>query len=195
MDDIILIAVPEEAPAIMLWDNVFFTGIGKINATYTVTRLLNQYKPKRVWNFGTAGGVTMDAGLHQIGSVVQTDMYAPALGLPRCKTPQDICPAIISLNHTGYICGTADEFTEDPGMLAQYCDVVDMELYGIAKAVWRYNLDEGTDISVYCWKYVSNKVTLGGGLDWQQNVELGQEYYKKKYEEFHELIPNSGLLH
>ena len=195
LDDIILIAVPEEAPAIMLWDNVFFTGIGKINATYTVTHLLHHYKPKRVWNFGTAGGVTCDSGLYQIGSVVQTDMYAPALGIPRCKTPQDLCPAIISLNQTGFICGTADEFTEDPGMLAKYCDVVDMEAYAIAKAVWRYNLDKGTDVSVYCWKYVSNKVAHGGGLDWQQNINIGQELYKQKYKEFHELIPNSGLLH
>ena len=195
MDDIILIAVPEEAPAIMLWDNVFFTGIGKINATYTVTRLLHQHKPKSVWNFGTVGGITVGPGLYEVGSVIQSDMWAPALGLPPGKTPQDICPEIISLNNNGIICGTADEFSDDPKDLAESCDVVDMELYGIAKAVWRYNLDEGTDVSVNCWKYVSNKVAVGGGLDWQQNVELGQELYKKKYEDFHELIPDSRLLH
>ena len=195
MDDIILIAVPEEAPAIMLWDNVFFTGVGKINATYTVTRLLHQHKPKRVWNFGTVGGLSVGPGLYEVGSVIQTDMWAPALGLTPGKTPQDICPEIISLNNNGIICGTADEFSDDPRDLAESCDVVDMELYGIAKAVWRFNLDEGTDVSVHCWKYVSNKVAVGGGLDWQQNVELGQELYKKKYEDFHELIPDSRLLH
>ena len=195
MDDIILIAVPEEAPAIMLWENVFFTGVGKINACYTTTRLLHQYKPKRIWNFGTAGGVSLSSGLYEIGSVVQPDMWASALGLPQGKTPQDICPEIITLNNNGIICGTCDEFSDDPGNLAEHCDVVDMELYAIAKAVWRYNLDEGTDVSVHCWKYVSNKVAVGGGLDWQQNVELGQELYKKKYEDFHELIPDSRLLH
>ena len=195
MDDIILIAVPEEAPAIMLWDNVFFTGIGKINATYMTTRLLQEHRPKRVWNFGTAGGISLAPGFYEVGTVIQSDMFTPALGLHRGKTPQDICPEIINLETNGIICGTADEFTEDPKNLAEYCDVVDMELYAIAKAVWRYNLDEGTDTSVYCWKYVSNKVAEGGGLDWQQNVDFGQTHYKKKYEEFHELIPNSSLLH
>ena len=195
MDDIILIAVPEEAPAIMLWENVFFTGVGKINACYTTTRLLHQYNPKRVWNFGTAGGVTVGSGFYEIGSVVQPDMWAPALGLPKGRTPQDICPEVLSFDNNGIICGTADEFVEDDKDLGEHCDVVDMELYAIAKAVWRYNLDEGTDVSVHCYKYVSNKVAVGGGLDWHQNVDLGQEYYKKMYEDFHELIPNSGLLH
>lgn len=179
----------------MLWDNVFFTGIGKINATYTATHLLHHYKPKRVWNFGTAGGVALSPGFYEVGSVIQPDMWLPALGLPRGKTPQDLCPEIISLDSNGVICGTADEFVEDPGNLAEYCDIVDMEAYAIAKAVWRYNLDKGTDISVYCWKYVSNKVEHNGGLDWHQNVDIGQELYKQKYKEFHELIPNSGLLH
>ena len=96
MDDIILIAVPEEAPAIMLWDNVFFTGIGKINATYMTTRLLHQStNPSGCGTLVLLGGVTMDSGLHQIGSVVQTDMYAPALGMPRCKTPQDIMSGVL----------------------------------------------------------------------------------------------------
>ena len=193
MDTVVLIAIPEEAPLELQYrDDVFFTGVGKVNAALCTARIIEQYKPKRVINFGTAGGITVGTGLYQCTRFVQRDMDCKALGFEAGQTPYEF---EIALGTTaGLTCSTGDNFVFDPALEVP-ADLVDMEAYAIAKAVWRYNLDKGTDVSVYCWKYVSNKVAHGGGLDWQLNVDVGQELYKQKYKEFHELIPNSGLLH
>ena len=41
MNDIILIALEQEAPNMASWDNVFFTGVGKVNAGITAGRLID----------------------------------------------------------------------------------------------------------------------------------------------------------
>ena len=43
--DIILIALKEEAPNMSKWDNVFFTGVGKVNAAIKASALIEKYKP------------------------------------------------------------------------------------------------------------------------------------------------------
>ena len=35
--DIILIALKEEAPNMSKWDNVFFTGVGKVNVSKSIS--------------------------------------------------------------------------------------------------------------------------------------------------------------
>jgi hypothetical protein len=37
--DIILIALEQEAPAMATWENVFFTGVGKVNASMTAAKI------------------------------------------------------------------------------------------------------------------------------------------------------------
>ena len=51
MKDLILIALESEAPNMAKWDNVFFTGVGKINAALTAARLIQKHNPSTVWNF------------------------------------------------------------------------------------------------------------------------------------------------
>ena len=58
MNDLILLAIPEEAPDLAHMPNVFFTGVGKVNAALTVATLIERYQPTRIFNFGTAGGIT-----------------------------------------------------------------------------------------------------------------------------------------
>ena len=85
--DIILIALEQEAPAMAKWDNVFFTGVGKVNAGITAAKLVERYTPERVWNFGTAGGITLHSGLHRVGSIVQRDMKCSQMGIALGETP------------------------------------------------------------------------------------------------------------
>ena len=51
MKEIILIALEHEAPNMAKWDNVFFTGVGKINAALTAAKVIQKFKPNRIWNF------------------------------------------------------------------------------------------------------------------------------------------------
>ena len=55
MNRIFVAALKEETQDL----NFFYhTGAGKINATYNLTKLIKNYKPKEVINFGTAGAVS-----------------------------------------------------------------------------------------------------------------------------------------
>ena len=42
MKDLILVALEQEAPSMAKWDNVFFTGVGKVNAGITAARLIQK---------------------------------------------------------------------------------------------------------------------------------------------------------
>ena len=44
MNDLILLALKEEAPELATHSNVFFTGIGKVNAASTTAKLIERYK-------------------------------------------------------------------------------------------------------------------------------------------------------
>ena len=82
MNDIILIAIQEEAPALAALPNIFFTGVGKVNAALSAARLIEKHRPQRIWNFGTAGGITVEGGLHRCTRFLQRDMLVTALGYP-----------------------------------------------------------------------------------------------------------------
>ena len=59
---------------------IVYTGIGKINATITSIKAINQYSPTRILNFGTAGKIKPELhGLLEIGKVIQRDMQAEPL--------------------------------------------------------------------------------------------------------------------
>ena len=63
--NLILIAIKDEAPSLANNSSVFFTGVGKVNAAITAGELIAKYQPKRIINFGTAGGITVGTGLHE----------------------------------------------------------------------------------------------------------------------------------
>ena len=52
MNRIFVAALKEETPNL---DFFHYTGVGKINATYNLTKIINKYKPTEIINFGTAG--------------------------------------------------------------------------------------------------------------------------------------------
>ena len=71
--DIILIALEHEAPKMAKWENVFFTGVGKVNAALIAGKLIERFQPRTVWNFGTAGGIKLGLGLHEMKNFVERD--------------------------------------------------------------------------------------------------------------------------
>ncbi len=172
MKDIILIALENEAPNMAKWDNVFFTGVGKINAAITAAKLIQKYKPDTVWNFGTAGGIKLDHGCHEMVNFVERDKGKCPEAL-ELMLPKD--PITISMG-VGYTCSTGDNFVTDPN-LEHPAHVVDMEAFAIAKACKQAQVD------FKCYKYVSDSADDSADTSWLENVAKGEEYFIKIYNE------------
>ena len=174
MDTIILIAILEEAPLeLQHKDNVFFTGVGKVNAALRTAQLIERYKPKRIINFGTAGGITVGTGLYQCTRFVQRDMNCKALGFDAGQTPFE---SDIAIGTTGITCSTGDNFVSDPALEIP-ADLVDMEAYAIAKAC------QYSKIEFICFKYITDSADSNANVDWKHTVSLGEKHYINKLKE------------
>jgi adenosylhomocysteine nucleosidase len=152
---------------------VLYTGIGKLNATYALTKALQHGKPDLVVNYGTAGGLKANlTGLLEVAQVLQVDMLAEPLA-PRGTTPFDTNPAILESGHPGVVCGSGDHFvTEaDAWLTNQRVDVVDMELFAIASVCRR----EGVPWRAF--KFISDHADRESGESWQAHINNGREEF------------------
>ena len=172
MKDLILIALKNEAPSMAKWDNVFFTGVGKINAAMTAAKLIERYQPKTVWNFGTAGGIKLEHGCHEMVNFVERDKGKCPEAL-EVMLPKD--PITISLG-VGYTCSTGDNFVTDPN-LEHPAHVVDMEAFAIAKAC------QNANVEFKYYKYVSDSADDSADTSWVENVAKGEEHFINIYSE------------
>ena len=173
-NDLILIALKEEAPNMAFSMKVFFTGVGKVNAAMTAAEVITKYQPKRVINFGTVGGITVKSGFHQVSKFVQRDMLCCELGSEPGQTPFEE-GVILDLGE-GLTCSTGDNFVTDSNLQIP-ADVVDMEAYAIAKVCKRHNVE------FLCYKFVSDGANNDSLNDWQLLVSKGEEYYINKLKE------------
>jgi len=176
MNTIILLALPDEAPLLRLHPLVYYTGVGKVNAAIRTAQLIERYKPQRIINFGTAGGITVASGLHECTKFVQRDITCQALGCRDGQTPfeDDI---ILHTGVRGLTCSTGDNFVMNPE-LAIPADVVDMEAYSIAKACIRSGVD------FMCFKYVTDRANKTAHDDWHNSVDLGEKFFIYKLQSF-----------
>jgi adenosylhomocysteine nucleosidase len=174
MKDLVLIAIQEEAPDLAYMMNLFYTGVGKVNAAIVAGEVIAKYQPQRIINFGTAGGITVAPGFYQCTQFVQRDMTCEALGCVPGQTPFE--SSVHIGNSNGLTCSTGDNFVMNP-VLQIPADVVDMEAYAIAKACAKYNVE------FVCWKYISDQANQDAHRDWKQQVSLGQSHYISKLKE------------
>jgi adenosylhomocysteine nucleosidase len=171
MNTVILVAIAEEVPENLKHrDDVFLTGVGKVNAALTAATVIAMYKPKLVINFGTAGGITVASGLHECTEFVQRDMQCTDLGFALGQTPYE---GQIKLGVPGLVCSSGDNFVSDPNLEIP-ADVVDMEAYAIAKAC--YN----NKVEFRCFKYVTDSADSNASQDWNQLVSQGEKHYINK---------------
>lgn len=151
---------------------IVYSGIGKINAAMTGIKAIQQYSPKRILNFGTAGKIKPELqGLLEIGKVIQRDMDAEPLA-PRGSTP--FCTRPHEYLSTGkYLCGSGDSFvtSSDPWLISQGVDVVDMELFAIAAIAYEHR------IPWQSFKYITDDANESSGEDWQAKVHHGQDLF------------------
>ena len=173
MKDIIIMALEHEAPKMAKWENVFFSGVGKVNAALTAGKLIERFQPRTVWNFGTAGGIKLHDGCNEMKNFVERDKG-------KCPESMELVlptdPKIISWG-MGYTCSTGDNFVTDPNSLEDPAHVVDMEAYAIAKACLNQHVD------FRCFKYISDKADEGADLDWLASIADGEEHYIKIFQQ------------
>jgi len=171
----IAVALPQELDSALLRGagQVFYTGVGKVNATMATLQALHSLQPDILINFGTAGAVSPGlSGLLPVSRAVQRDMNAEPLA-PRGTTPFHTGPQQLDSGQTGWVCGTGDSFVSahDPWFDSAGIHLVDMELFAIASACQH----QGTP-----WrsmKFVSDQANGDSPADWQANVRRGEELF------------------
>lgn len=170
----IIVALEEELPKNLLPSfNIFYSGVGKINATYKSLEIINEFNPKLIINYGTAGSLRGDLnGLYEVSDFFQRDMDASELGFEIGETPLDNINKI-SFNREGLSCGTGDNFVVSKPKLST--DLVDMESYALAKVCMKKKID------FLCFKYVSDNADGNASTNWKKNVSLGKNLFKEKF--------------
>ena len=167
---LILVAVEEELSVNDLPEfQIYYTGVGKINASIKTLEIIRDYSPTQVINYGTAGSLNKKLkGLVEVDQFFQRDMDASPLGFKIGQTPFDKIEEI-NFGSTGYSCGTGDSFvTQTPKLKT---DLVDMEAYAIAKICYL------KDIKFRCFKYISDNADEGANNDWIKNVSIGKKLF------------------
>ena len=173
MNRIFVAALKEETPNL---DFFHFTGVGKINATYNLTKIISKYQPNEIINYGTAGSVGKKLnGIIECTKFYQRDMDVSGLmNLSIGQTPFDDINEIIN-SKRGYSCGSGDNFVT--GKIPIKVEVVDMEAYAIAKVCKLEN------ISFRCFKFISDNADESAASDWLNNCEKGAKLFKQKLNE------------
>ena len=156
---------------------ILYTGVGKVNATYNLTKVLMDDRDDYdlVINYGTAGSKVYN-GIVDCTTFIQRDMDATPLGFDKGETPFEPEPSMIDFSHIknpigkNLTCYTGDTFETN---ISQYDDVVDMEAYAIAKVCYIYGVD------FVSFKYISDD---GNPDDWKNFMAEGSKKFKEVLE-------------
>jgi adenosylhomocysteine nucleosidase len=152
---------------------IHITGIGKVKAAVETARLINEYKPDIVVNFGSCGAVKQ----LPIGEVFKVGKVINDIDAMQFSNDKDI-----TLQGKGdIVCCTTDHFYDkskkyqSPTFYQRNdIDIVDMELYGIAAAC------KSAQVFCYSYKWVSDD----GNIDqWAINAAKGFENFKYTFKD------------
>jgi len=170
MNKLFVAALKEETVGL----NYFYhVGVGKINATYNLIKLIHEHKPSEVINYGTAGAIKKElSGIVECTKFYQRDMDVRSLlNLKLGETPFDNINEIIN-SEEGFSCGSGDSFVNK--QIEMDLDLVDMEAYALAKVCKL----EG--INFKCFKYISDNADENATSDWTENCKKGAKLFQNK---------------
>jgi adenosylhomocysteine nucleosidase len=187
--DILIVSALEIETQGQLEDyRVLYTGVGKVNATLELTKVLQSAHlhylpemPKLVINYGTAGSRKIKKKrLVDCTKFIQRDMDVTGLGFMRGETPFEQDPPFViqqqnvEFNPIGRnaTCGSGDNFAEDKSQY--YGEVVDMEAYALAKVCYLY------DVPFISFKYITDGADEQAHEDWEANLADGIVVFKEK---------------
>ena len=183
-EDILIVCALEEEAQDQLggWETLY-TGVGKVNATYALSRRLFSSKPKLVVNYGTAGSRDLDIGdLVDCTRFLQRDMDKTALGFQKGETAfEEDIPIMLDFTHVKFnpierhcVCGTGDNFVQNVQSEIKSIDVFDMEAYALAKVCYM------NDVPFISYKYVTDNADEEASKDWKDNLADGILKFKHK---------------
>lgn len=166
---ILFVALESELPNDKIPNSidVYYTGVGKVNAAIKSTQVLSQLRnylenDVLVVNYGSAGSNIFPVGtLIECRHFIQQDMDTP-FG-EKYSTPFDeithpqFKESVLKFGD-GELCRTQDRFEMNPN------GVFDMEAYAIAKVCKRYRFN------FVAYKYISDS---GASDDWDDNHSKG----------------------
>ena len=164
---------------------VLFTGVGKVNAAYVLTRRLAEFRlansgMPHVINFGTAGSQRhLTGSLIECRAFIQRDMDVTGLGVPLGSTPFEDVPATLEVQPLFAdvphgVCGSGDSFVVTT--CSHECDVLDMEAYALAKVCYF----EGCTFNAI--KYVTDGADHAAAENWQMNLQHAARMFMQLYQ-------------
>ena len=174
MNKLFVAALKEETVGL----NYFFhVGVGKINATYNLIKLIHKHKPLKIINYGTAGSLKKKlSGIVECTKFYQRDMDVRGLlDLKLGQTPFDNINEIVN-SEEGYSCGSGDSFVNKK--IEMDVDLVDMEAYALAKVCKL----EGIDFR--CFKYITDNANDNAPSDWIDNCKKGAKLFDNRINDF-----------
>ena len=168
MKILILVALEEELDKNLVNLPVVYTGVGISNAALMAYDAILTHMPDLVINYGSAGALHGHSGLLTVGSVCQRDANCR----PLRERGYMLGENVLYYNSTeqGVKCGSGNNFVTDPdAWTKEHCDVVDMELWSIAKAC------EFNNIPWISRKWVSDNADGEAGATWEDALKAGEE--------------------
>ena len=189
-DNILIVCALEQETQGQLEDwNVLYTGVGKVNATYKLTKRFGSYHSfpavrrshSLVINYGTAGSRELPVGeLVDCTRFIQRDMDCTGFGILKGQTPFEDTEIILDSNSEfnpigkHYVCGTGDNFVDNIEDEIEYVDVFDMEAYALAKVCSYYY------VPFISFKYITDNADEHSVGDWNDNLGKGVIQFKEK---------------
>jgi adenosylhomocysteine nucleosidase len=163
---LIVVALSEEAAYLRTRYPMLITGVGKVQATLAVSRLLGGgVLPAGIINLGTAGALRPGlSGTYEVGRVLQHDLDAAVI---RALTGRSFGEPL-TLAGSGRVLASGDAFVSDSEVrarLAEQADLVDMEGYAVAAAAAAYG------VGVRMVKHVSDDADSGAIASWAETVD------------------------
>ena len=177
---LIVMALESEAQGYFEGLPVVFTGVGKVNPTYHLTKAIAKNRPSHVINLGSAGSQVFKAGtLVNCTQFVERDMDASPLGFDPYLTPYEEEALLNYGQHypdlAQGICGTGDSFYTD-GHHDDF-NLVDMEAYALAKICQQEN------ITFTCIKFITDGADGQASDDWSAALLIAAQKLREVYDQ------------
>jgi len=151
---------------------VWYTGVGKINATIYTTLACLQTDCKEVINYGTAGSQKKEhiGNLLKVGMCHQRDMDArPKAELGVTPYEETGLGGAIKISDEGASLSTGDNFVTGPQEFVTDC--IDMEGYAVAKVCTAFKK------KCRIYKYVSDFADADAFNHWTDNLAKGKDAF------------------
>ena len=208
-EDVLIVCALEQETQGQLEDwNVLYTGVGKVNATYKLTKRFGSYhsfpavrrEHSLVINYGTAGSRELPIGeLVDCTRFIQRDMDATQFGFFKGQTPFEDSEIVLDFRNKPLnadyrrehhintikkhlVCGSGDNFVDNVENEIEMIDVFDMEAYALAKVCSYYY------VSFISFKYITDNANEHSPGDWKDNLGKGVGQFKEKVLD---LLPDS----